>query len=64
MTAAQVDDRIPPTWGGPLSDEDYANLNGSWITCALADQAMLRRVSDHEGREVIGHKAKATVKVC
>src|ERR1035438_967817 len=56
--AAPVFVRIPPTWGGPLSEKDYANLNGSWITPALADQAMLRRVGEHEGREVIGQKGK------
>jgi hypothetical protein len=56
--AAPVCERIPPTWGGPLNEEDYANLNGSWITRALADQAMLRRVDEREGREVIGQKGK------
>jgi hypothetical protein len=59
MTATPpICDRIPPTWGGPLNGADYALLNGSWITRALADQAMLRRVDSQEGREVIGHKGK------
>jgi hypothetical protein len=50
--------RIPPSWGEPLSEGDYATLDSSWITPEIADAAMLRRVDDHEGREVIGQRGK------
>jgi hypothetical protein len=49
-------DRLPPEWGGQLTENDYAVLSASWITPELADRAMLRRVDTHEGREVIGQK--------
>jgi hypothetical protein len=48
--------RIPPSWGVPLTEGDYANLGGSWITKEIADEAMLRRVDEYEGREVVGQK--------
>jgi hypothetical protein len=48
--------RLLPSWGGPLSEIDYATLASSWITRDIADVAMLRRVDAHEGREVIGQK--------
>jgi hypothetical protein len=51
-------DKTPPTWGGPLTEEDYALLLDSWITRDIADAAMLRRVDEHQGREVIGQKGK------
>ncbi len=55
MTAAQPsDDRRPPAWGGPLTENDCATLDASWITRDIADEAMLRRVGAQEGREVIG----------
>ena len=41
--------RVPPAWGGPLAEQDYSMLSGSWITRELADQAMLRRVDAHVG---------------
>ena len=47
---------MPPSWGGPLSESDYATLAASWITREIADAAMLRRVDAHEGREVVGQK--------
>jgi hypothetical protein len=47
-------DRLPPDWGGPLTDEDYASLATSWITKEIADVAMLRRVDAHQGREILG----------
>lgn len=47
---------IPPTWGGPLTEMDYATLEASWITRDIADSAILRRVDEHQGREVIGQK--------
>src|SRR5215469_10832787 len=50
--------RMPPNWGSPLADADYAALENSWILRELADQAMLRRVNDEEGREVVGQKGK------
>src|SRR5580704_9291706 len=59
MTAAVPSlDPIPPAWGGPLTEEDYSALLCSWITGEIADQAMLRRVNEQEGREVIGQKGK------
>lgn len=57
--AAQNESRIPPRWGKPLTERDYTDLLSSWITREIADQAQLRRVDDHEGREVIGQKRKA-----
>ena len=50
--------RVPPDWGGSLTEEDYSTLSRAWIPRELADAAMLRRVSDLEGREAIGHKGK------
>jgi len=43
-------DRLPPKWGGPLTEADYAALAKSWITREVADAAMLRRVGDAEFR--------------
>jgi len=48
--------RIPPSWGQPLTENDYADLAKSWITPEIADEAMLRRVDEGEGREVTGQK--------
>jgi hypothetical protein len=57
MTAPVLTDaRIPPAWGGPLSESDYAALDLSWITREIANAAMLRRVDAQEGREVVGQK--------
>jgi hypothetical protein len=57
MTVSEaLRDRIPPNWGGPLNEADYAALAGSWITREIADGAMLRRVDEHQGRQVIGQK--------
>jgi hypothetical protein len=50
--------RVPPDWGGPLTDADYATLLHSWITPEIANQAMLRRVDAQDGREVIGQKGR------
>jgi hypothetical protein len=50
--------RVPPDWGGSLTEDDYSTLSRAWIPRELADAAMLRRVSDLEGREAIGHKGK------
>jgi hypothetical protein len=46
--------RNPPSWGKPLTEDDYALLGQSWITRELADQAMLCRVNAQEGREIVG----------
>lgn len=54
--AEDVPTRVPPPWGGPLSEGDYATLAESWITREIADAAMLRRVDTFEGREVVGQK--------
>ena len=48
----------PPCWGRPLSESDYATLAESWITRELADRAMLRRVDEYEGREIVGERGK------
>lgn len=50
--------RVCPDWGGPLTEEDYATLEASWITKKIADEAMLRRVSADEGRQIVGQKGK------
>src|SRR5580693_4976665 len=42
---------IPPAWGRPLSEADYAVLAASWITPEIANEAMLRRVDTFDGRE-------------
>lgn len=49
----------PPSWGEPLTENDYAGLLSSWISREVADQAMLRRVNSPAGREVVGHKGSA-----
>jgi hypothetical protein len=48
--------RIPPSWGRPLTEGDYATLEASWITREIADEAMLRRIDADEGREIVGQK--------
>jgi predicted P-loop ATPase len=42
--------------GAPLEPKDYDALRARWIPCELADEAMLRRVSDAEGAELLGQK--------
>ena len=49
-------DRVPTSWGGPLTEKDYDALDKSWISRELADAAMLRRVETQEGRDVVGQK--------
>src|SRR5277367_2568314 len=51
-------ERMPPSWGQPLTDQDYATLLESWIAREIADQAMLRRVDEQQGRDVTGQKGK------
>lgn len=59
MTAPNpVPDRIPPDWGGPVTEKDYAALEKSWITPELANAAMLRRVNEQEGRQIVSQKGK------
>ena len=59
MTApSPIPPRVPPDWGGPLAETDYAALAKCGITRELADAAMLRRVNEHEGREIVGQKGK------
>jgi hypothetical protein len=53
---APARDRIPPQWGVPLTEGDYATLEVSWITPEMAAQAMLRRVYAQQGREILGQK--------
>jgi hypothetical protein len=48
----------PPSFGGPLTESDYATLAASWITREIADAAMLRRLDDYEGRELVSQKHK------
>jgi hypothetical protein len=47
---------IPPQWGRPLNEADYVALAACWITREVADAALLRRVDEREGREVVGQK--------
>lgn len=49
-------ERLPPSWGGPLNENDYAALAASWISREIADEAMLRRVDAEQGRQVVGQK--------
>jgi hypothetical protein len=52
-------DRVPPDWGTSLNESDYAMLEkASWLTREIVDQAMLRRVDEYEGREVVGQKGR------
>lgn len=43
-------------YGTPLQPEDYAALERSWISRAIADSAMLRRVTSEEGKETVGRR--------
>jgi hypothetical protein len=52
------DERIPPDWGTSLLDADYADLTSCWITREIVEAALLRRVDEYEGREVVGQKGK------
>ena len=56
--ATETLNRVPPDRGGPLTAADYAALAGSWITKQMADDAMLRRVDEHQGREVVGQNGR------
>jgi hypothetical protein len=58
LTNLNATARIAASWGKPLTESDYAALAASWITREIADAAMLRRVEDHEGREIVGQKGR------
>jgi hypothetical protein len=45
--------------GGPLTERDYQQLERCFITRELADQACLRRVTDAEGRIVVGANGRS-----
>jgi hypothetical protein len=51
----EAEQPVAPTWGGPLTEADYAALEASWITREIVDQAMLRRV------DAIGESTGAAV---
>jgi hypothetical protein len=40
-----------------MTPQDYDSLKSRWITPELAQAAGLKRVPDHEGRQLIGHKS-------
>lgn len=50
--------RVGPDWGGPLNEQDYTALESSWISRDIADAAMLRRVDEKQGRDIVGQKGK------
>jgi hypothetical protein len=54
MSGAAPNGPLNQSWGGPLTDSDYAKLERSWITRELADQALLRRVTSPEGASIVG----------
>lgn len=43
-------------YGGPLLHEDYAALERSWISREIANSAQIRRVSNEEGKEILGRR--------
>jgi hypothetical protein len=47
---------IVPSWGGPLTNADYAALERSWISPELADQALLARVNSADGATILGRR--------
>ena len=50
---------LPPAgnlYGGPLTSQDYKDLSARWIDRGHADNAMLSRVADHEGRDLLGQR--------
>jgi hypothetical protein len=57
-TPSPTQSRLPPSWGQPLTESDYAALDASWITPEIANAAMLRRVGPGEGRQIVGQKGK------
>src|SRR5690349_20357978 len=45
--------------GSPLTELDFENLTGSWITRELAQQALMRRVCSMDGAAVVGRNGSA-----
>src|ERR1039457_442717 len=43
-------------YGAALRPEDYAALDRSWISRAIADSARVRRVTSEEGKEIVGRR--------
>jgi P4 family phage/plasmid primase-like protien len=43
-------------YGTALQPEDYAALERSWISRAIADSARMRRVTSEEGKELVGRR--------
>jgi putative DNA primase/helicase len=43
-------------YGSALEPEDYAALERSWISPAIADSARVRRVTSDEGKELVGRR--------
>jgi len=56
--SAELVHRIAPDWGHPLSASDCVDLERSWISSAMAEAAMLRRVDAETGRTIVGQKGK------
>jgi putative DNA primase/helicase len=54
MSAVRLLVRPVGEYGSPLEPKDYAALDRSWITPAIADSALIRRVSSEEGKELVG----------
>jgi hypothetical protein len=50
--------RKPFFLGKPLLESDYAALEKSWITREIEDAAMLCRVDEYDGRDILGQKGK------
>lgn len=46
------------TLGSDLSETDLRNLEASWITRELANQALLRRVTSAEGAAIVGRNGR------
>ena len=42
--------------GGPLRESDYEGLERRWIDRQLANSAMIRRVTNAEGADIVGRK--------
>jgi hypothetical protein len=55
MSAPRLLVRPVGEYGTALQPE-YAALEGSWISRAIADSAMLRRVTSEEGKEIVGRR--------
>ena len=58
IAVAKTSSLIAPSFGGPLLESDYVDLDRCWISRAIADAAMLRRVDDYEGCLIVGQKGK------